>query len=224
MRFSSVVLLAFLLCSPVRAETVTIEVSRDATLIEEPDGALADGSGPSLRSGKTGTGDVRRALLYFDVAAVLPDGAKIESVRLILNMEPSHEELRDYRLHRVLADWGEGASATGGGQGVPAEPGDATWIHTFYDNEFWIHSGGQFAGQPSATNDIAGPGVYIWESNKRLVRDVRRWKSAPRVNFGWILIGDETARNTAKRFTSRENSDPALRPMLEITYSPRGKW
>ncbi|MDX1388093.1 MAG: DNRLRE domain-containing protein [Acidobacteriota bacterium] len=221
MRFSVIAVLALCLCSPIWAETVTIEASRDTTLIEEPDGALADGSGPALRVGKTGEGSVRRALLYFDVASALPPKAIVESVELTIHMEPSHAELREYRLHRVLADWGEGASATGGGQGAPAAPGDATWIHTFYDNEFWTHSGGQFAGQPSATNEIAGPAAYTWESTRRLVRDVRRWKSSPRTNHGWILIGGETARNTAKRFASRENADPALRPVLEITYRTR---
>ena len=223
MRSATTVLLALFLCSPGWAETVTIEASRDATLIEEADGALANGSGPSLFVGKTTMGDVRRALLYFDVATALPRKAIVESVTLTIYVQPSNPELREYRLHRVLADWGEGASVTGGGSGAPSESGDATWIHTFYDTDFWMHSGGQFAGQPSATNDIAGSGSYTWESTRGLVRDVRRWKSSRRRNFGWILIGDETVRTTAKKLASRENADPTLRPMLEVTYRIRGQ-
>ena len=37
--------------------------------------------------------------------------------------------------------------------------------------------------------------------------------------IGWILLGDESVPQTAKRFSSRENINPALRPMLEVTYT-----
>jgi hypothetical protein len=207
------------------AETVRIEADRDATLVEDPDGTLANGSGPVFFAGRTSQGQnsTRRALLRFDVAAVLPDRAIIESVSLILFMRPSNPEMREIRLHRVLADWGEGASSSSGGGGRPSEPGDATWIHTFYDFEFWSHSGGQFVGRDSARLQAAGSAFYTWESTHHLVQDVRLWTSAPQRNFGWILIGDETTHQTAKSFASRENPDPALRPVLEVTYRTPGR-
>ena len=70
---------------------------------------------------------------------------------------------------------------------------------------------------------MAGPGVYSWSSAPGLVRDVRLWLTAPQRNFGWVLMGDETARQTAKRFASRDASDPAVRPVLEITFSRRSE-
>jgi hypothetical protein len=215
----------FLTPAAASAETVYIEADRDATLVEHPDGALANGSGPNLFAGRTSQGQnsTRRALLRFDVAAALPQQAIIESVSLTLFMNRSNPELRLLRLHRVLADWGEGASATSGGGGRPSEPGDATWIHTFHDVEFWIHGGGQFVGGDSASLEVAGSAIYTWESTNQLIHDVRLWNAAPQRNFGWILIGDETAPTTAKSFASREHPDPALRPVLEVTYRSPGK-
>jgi hypothetical protein len=207
------------------AETVRIEADRDATLVEQPDGALANGSGSFFFAGRTSQeqDSIRRALLRFDVAAALPDRVIIESVSLTLFMSPSNPEMREFRLHRVLADWGEGPSSSSGGGGRPAEPGDATWIHTFHDYDFWVHSGGQFSGRASARLDVAGSAFYTWESTHHLVQDVRLWTSASQRNFGWILIGDETTPQTAKSFASRENPDPALRPVLEVTYRTPGR-
>jgi hypothetical protein len=222
MRLRSLTLLVLVstLSTAAAAETVRIEADRDATLIEDPDGALGNGSGPSFFVGRTSQDEssTRRALLRFDVAAAVPRPAIIESVSLTLFMNPSHPEMREIRLHRVMADWGEGASSSSGGIGRPAEPGDATWIHTYYDTEYWLHGGGQFIGRPTASLVIAGSGFYTWESTNALVRDVRLWRSNPRRNFGWILIGDETEPSTSKKFASRENPDLALRPVLEVTY------
>jgi hypothetical protein len=207
------------------AETVRIEADRDATLIESPDGTLANGSGPFFFVGRTASGQnsVRRALLRFDVAAELPAQAIVEGVSLTLFMSPSNAQTSELRLHRVLADWGEGASSASGGGGRPSEPGDSTWIHTFYDVDFWAHSGGQFVGRSSARLEVTGPAFYTWESTSHLVQDVRHWSSVPKRNFGWILIGDETAPQTAKSFVSRENPDLALRPVLEVTYRLPGR-
>lgn len=213
-------LVTLLIALPAAAETVTIEASRDATLIEDPDGAWSNGSGAFFFAGRTNQpqNGVRRALLYFDVAAVLPRNAIVESASLTLYMSPSNSEIRALRLHRLLADWGEGPSSSSGGGGAPSEPGDATWLHTFYDQEFWAHSGGQFLGRASARREVGESDFYTWESTRHTLQDVRLWSSAPQRNFGWVLIGDETARQTAKSFASREHPDATARPRLEIRY------
>jgi hypothetical protein len=224
MRLHTAVVLLSLLAAAAglgRAEeTVLIEAGRDATLIEDPDGSLANGAGPVLFAGRTNQpqNGVRRALLFFDVASVIPKGAIIEEARLRLFMTPSNPSTRTMTLYRVQADWGEGPSSASGGSGAPAEAGDATWLHTFYDTRFWVVNGGHFIGRASAAASVSSSGYYTWESTTHLVRDVRLWVSAPNRNFGWVLIGDETARQTAKSFASRESSDPALRPVLEVTY------
>ena len=75
MKLHALTLLALLslIPAPVIAETVRIEAGRDATLIEHPDGARANGSGPFFFVGRTSQGQnsVRRTLIWFDVAAAL---------------------------------------------------------------------------------------------------------------------------------------------------------
>ena len=222
MRAAPVVFMATLLCAApsARAHTVTIEAARDATLIEHPEGALANGAGPVMFAGRTNApvNGARRALISFDVAGALPDRAIIESVSLTLFMNPSNPEPRVIRLYRVLADWGEGSSSSSGGGGAPSEPGDATWIHTFWDTDFWVHAGGQFLGRASAERDVGASDFYTWDSTVHLVQDVQMWSAAPDRNFGWILIGDEATPQTVKSFASRDHTDPSLRPALELTY------
>ncbi len=221
----TVILILLVLCgAPAVADTATIIAGRDATLIEEPDGALANGSGPVIFVGRTGQvqNGIRRALLFFDVAGVVPRGALIESASLTLFLTPSTPAPAGVRVHRVLADWGEGPSADPGGSGAPSEPGDVTWIHRFYDFDFWAIAGGQFSGHSGAVLEVTGGGFYEWD-DRGLVNDVRLWIAAPSQNFGWILIGDETAPSTAKRFAGRENADSALRPVLEVEYRLPGR-
>ncbi len=215
------------LMTPNQAATVTIPAARDTTLVEDPNGALANGAGPAVFAGRTNATDngVRRGLVVFDLVEGLlqvhPNAMAIEKVALVLtNLTESNVAPAEYRLHRVLADWGEGTSSSSGGGGAEATPGDATWIHSFYAKTFWMHNGAQFAGDPSARLIVAGPGVYRFESDA-LLRDVRLWALRPERNFGWILIGDETGRQTVRAFASRDNPDPVLRPVLEITYRGR---
>jgi hypothetical protein len=220
-------ILILLLSTPAlaTAETLYFEAARDTTLIEEPDGSLANGSGPVFFVGRTNQGQnsARRGLIYFDVAAALPRNARVESVHLTLYMSPSNSVPRRIDLHRVLADWGEGASFSSGGGGDYSEPGDGTWLHTFYDDEFWVNPGGHFVAHASASREVGGSEFYTWESTRTMVADVRLWLAAPHRNFGWILLGDETTPQTVKSFASREEPDPMLRPVLEVTYRLTGE-
>ena len=209
---------------PAVAESLSLEAVRDATLIEDPAGALANGAGPALFVGRTGQSEngIRRALVWFDVAGALPRGAIVEDVVLRMFVTPSNPEPRVIGLHRVLADWGEGPSEASGGSGATALPGDVTWLHTFWDDRFWVRAGGQFVARASAALLVGGASSYAWTGGPHLIQDVALWNAAPDRNFGWILIGDESARQTSKSFASREHPDPALRPVLEITYRLAG--
>jgi hypothetical protein len=209
-----------LLGLPAGAETVLVEAGRDATLIQDPEGAWANGSGPYLFAGRTSQAQngIRRGLLYFDVAAVLPRQAIIESAVLRVFQSGGNSRTQEIGLFRLLDDWGEGPSSSSGGGGAPSQPGDATWLHAFYDGDFWVRPGGSFVRRIGAGQEIGATGFFTWESTRHLIQDVRLWNSAPWRNFGWILIGDETTPQNAKRFASRDNPDPSLRPLLEISY------
>jgi hypothetical protein len=207
------------------AEMILIDAGRDATLIEEADGALANGAGPVFFVGRTNQrqNSVRRGLIYFDVAAALPRNARVESVRLTLYMSPSNSAPSQIGLYRLLAGWGEGTSSASGGGGDVSTPGDATWIHTFYDDGFWVKPGGHFVARASVSRDVAASAFYTWESTQTMVADVRLWLRAPHRNFGWILLGDETTPQNVKSFASREEPDPSLRPALEVIYHLPGE-
>ncbi len=225
------ILLSFPLTTMAFADTLHIVASRDNTLIEDPNGAFSNGSGPYLFAGRTNqnANAIRRGVVHFDVAAALPAGAKIKSVRLIMFLAKANNVAGGIGVHRVLADWGEGASYAIGGRGAPAQPGDATWLHTFYPDFLWSMVGGSFSAEPSAVRTIGGAvRSYTWESTKQLVKDVESWVANPAENFGWIMIGDEKTPQSVQAFSSREPlCDPAVTelpaPLLEVTYSMPGK-
>jgi hypothetical protein len=203
-----------------QADTINIVASRDNTLYESATGSLSNGAGPTCFVGRSGTGQIRRALLQFDLSSI-PVGATINVVTLSLNMSMSNAGATDVSLHRVVADWGEGTSNAGisGGGGAPSTPGDATWIHTFFDTSLWSTPGGDFIATSSATTSVGALGTYTW-SSAQMLADVQRWIAGPVSNFGWILRGDEVNNNSSKRFDTRENETAANHPTLIIDYTP----
>jgi len=219
-------LISSLMAAAVFAGEVNIPADRDATLIEDAEGDVASGSGPTLFAGLTNQPAFgkRRGLIHFDVVAVLPENAIIERVSLRLYQNSSNPEAGVISLHRVLNDWGEGRSSRAGGRGAPAEPEDATWLHTFYDRNHWPHAGGgHFSPDASAAEEITDKGSHVWKSTGKLVGDVRLWLRTPQRNFGWLLLGDEDTRGSVKRFASRESKESNQHPVLHIEYRLPGE-
>ena len=210
--------------SLVIADVVNINPSKDNTLYEfvPADGDLSNALGFHFFAGETGMGDLRRGVLAFDIAGNIPAGSTILGVTLSLNMSrTSSDTARNVELHSLLADWGEGTSQASGdeGMGAPATPNDATWRHRFFDTIFWTTEGGDFAPTISASQSVGAIGVYTW-SAPQMVADVQFWLDDPTgSNFGWLVLGDESAAATAKRFDTRESATP---PVLTIIYDPNG--
>lgn len=207
--------------------SVTLEPDRDNTLYEDANGALSNGAGRFIfagRAGATAQDAIRRALIRFDVAgSAIPAGSTVDSVRLRMSMSRTRAGPTAVTLHRVTADWGEAGSDAVGpsgqeGTGTAAEAGDATWIHRFFDTDLWSAAGGDFVTTQSASTQVMTTGLYTWQSTASMVADVQGWLSDGSTNFGWILIGDESASLTAKQFGSRDNSDANSRPKLTIYY------
>lgn len=209
-----------------QAETVHIKAERDATLIQDAYGALANGAGPALFAGRTGQAAfaLRRGLIRFDVVAALPEHALIDRVFVSLyQTSDNNTTAHGVSLHRVLEDWSEGAAFSSGGGGASAGSGDATWLHTDYDGEYWVRVGGHFVARTSATEVVAGAGFYTWQNTPGLIGDVRLWLHAPQQNFGWLIRGEEEIPQTAKRFASREAASPDQHPVLTIEYHLPGE-
>ncbi len=208
------------------ADTVQLNPCKDNTLYEDPFGRLSNGQGQHFFVGRTreGIGLIRRGLIAFDIADNIPTGSTIESVVLTLHLSQAIGFETEIDLHGALQDWGEGASRALGqeGGGAPSEPGDATWLHTFFDSQFWTTQGGDFACAVSGSAVVSMFGFYAFDSmfNPGLVDDVQQWLDQPDTNFGWgLLVSDESIRASAKRFDTRENSNPDFRPVLAVTFT-----
>ncbi len=215
-------LAVMILAYKVIAQTVVqLPAAKDNTLYENATGSLSNGAGQHFFAGVTREEFRRRALVFFDVAATIPTGVKIDSVKLTLYVSQTVAAAKSTKLHRVLKDWGEGATDAVGqeGSGGAATPGSATWIHTFYDTGRWQNPGGDFAAIASDSEAVGAIGFYTWGHSAEMAADVQFWLDKPDSNFGWIFLGDESAPSTAKRFQSRENAVEAQRPVLTVTYT-----
>lgn len=219
----------FLFASVVHAEIVELTPSKDNSLFQtEPeDPPLSSGVGDSVFSGRTRESfqakpDLRRALIAFDFSGI-PSGSTINDVTLTLHVTKVRTiEDTDTTLHRVLTDWGEGQSNSqilGGGMGTAAEPGDATWFHSFFPDQFWTTPGGDFDPTPSATLPVGGTGAYAWNSPD-MVTDVQNWVAGTADNFGWMVLVNQEVLGNAKRFGSRENLTAEFVPTLTVDFDP----
>ncbi len=230
----SLVLLGSLVTAPALADVVRLAPSRDTTIYSES-GDLGNGAGEYLFSGHTARSTTRRALLAFDVARHVPAGSKITSATLTLHVSqspglaegaPSQPSAlpAPFVLHGVTAAWGEGTSNAGppGGFGAGATVNDATWTHRFWNAGIWTTPGGDFnaVGSASTVIPVTSDALVTWGSTAAMVADVQAWLDNPATNFGWVLIGNEAADRTARRFDSRENRNPAYRPVLTIEFIP----
>lgn len=203
--------------------TKSVPTARDNTLYESATGALSNGAGEFLFAGTTlqGSDDLRRGLLFYDLASELPTDASVDSVSLRMQMSASMAGDTTVSLFPATADWGEGTSdaAMGEGGGGMSTAGDATWIHTFFDTQMWSVAGGDFSSTASAATTVGGNGIYTWGPTVEMVTDVQSWIDTPATNFGWVVVGDESSTPpTAKRFNSRQNSLPATGPRLIVNF------
>jgi len=203
------------------AADVTLSSSQDNTIYGF--GALdnSNGVGWHLFAGATASGSERRALMQFDLSSI-PAGSTINSVQLTLTLDRGQNNgTHTLNLHRLLSDWGEGTSDAPGseGAGTLAAFGDATWNFRYYNIVSWTTPGGDFVATASAGTVVSGIGRYSW-SSAQMATDVQNWLDGTAANNGWVLIGNETALQTAKRFQSRENPNPDVRPSLLIDFTP----
>lgn len=199
---------------------ITLVPAKDNTLYQD-DGNLSNGRGAYLFSGSTLAFGNRRALVAFDVASGIPPGSSINSVTLRFHVSRGGRSEEIVSLYPVLANWGEGVSNAGepGGNGAPAEPGDATWTDRIYPGTLWSQPGGDFALPASGTVTVNGSGYYTYNSAPGMVADAQSWLDSPGTNDGWIVIADEAAVANALRIDSRENPSEVNRPLLTIDYT-----
>ncbi len=215
--------LLLLLSYPAFSASLTLTPAKDNTVIETQTLALSNGAGPFMFAGRTlmqmDGEQFRRGLLQFDLSAI-PAGSTINDVTLNLHVV-SFRANATAELHLAESDWGESTSNSGtpGGQGAPAEQGDATWLHAFLGGATWNNVGGDFSSTVSAATSYNSTGPISFNA-AGLVNDVQNWLDGISPNYGWFIIGNEATSGTAVRFGSRENDAAALRPQLVIDFTP----
>ena len=217
----SVVSLLSLLPTTAWSALATINPVMDNTMAAElPDNS--SGLCDSIFSGMTDNNDARRALLQFDIAATIPPGSIINNVTLNMTVtRGSNHADAVMSLHPVTQAWGEGTNGCGvrgGGQGEPAVAGSATWLSAVHNQTpAWNTAGGDFGAASGST--LVNNTTPVWSSTATMVSDVQGWLNSPTTNYGWVLIGDETTKTTARRFDSK---DGASQPALVIDFTPSG--
>jgi hypothetical protein len=202
--------------------TIVLGPSKDNTLYQSSAGNISNGAGDSFFAGLVGSrggSAIRRGLIAFDIADNIPARSTINNVTLTLYMLQTQSGAQTMQLRDVLADWGEGTSV-GTGMGAPATTNDATWIYRFYNTTAtWTNAGGDFATTASASTSVSGVGFYTWGSTTQMVADVQNWLDHPTNNFGWLVLGNDAATGSAKRFASKENPVSTEQPTLTIDYT-----
>jgi hypothetical protein len=200
------------------ADTIDLVAIHDATIFSE---SLAGANGQGhLFAGRNLAGDLRRALLRFDLGGI-PAGSLITGATLTMQCTNARPGSWPMRLHRVTTAWTEGpAVGTGMGGGKPGSISalDVTWVYASFlisSQSFWTTQGGDF-DTTSATTTVGGIGSYQWSSDG-MVDEIQLWVDTPASNFGWILIGDEANLETARRFDSGEDATP---PTLTVDFTP----
>jgi len=208
---------------PVTPQHIVLNPSKDNTLFENGTGSLSDGAGVHLFAGKTNTGSRRRAVIAFDLSQI-PAGATITGVTLTLHISQTVTGTETMTLHALKADWGEGTSNAGAfrdGAGTAAKTNDATWLHRFFSATRWSNAGGDFDSSIDASASAGSAGEdIVFNATTAMIARVQGWLDQPSTNFGWMVVGNESATRTAKEIESRESSSASTRPTLAIDYLP----
>lgn len=193
--------------------TVVISATRDDFINSaSPDNNA--GAQTHLAAGRVdsnGGNGIRRGLIGFDLVGQIPTGSTVMSVTFNLNVtrQPSFGAVdSNFRLYRLITDWGEGAKT--GNSGQAATDGEVTWNAARHNVSDWTANGGDFVNTVSASTAVSGVGSYSWASTPELVADVQGWLDNPATSFGWLLRSDnEVDAKTARLFGSKEGNNPA---------------
>lgn len=173
--------------------------THDAELREEtPDGNFDFGTGSSdpeftCDGSDPGNLDAQVVMRFGDLSSYIPDGSTITSATLYIDIDNTGNDLELYQLAGGFS-WDE-ATATWNNFGSAASDG--------------VNTGSETVGGPILI-DGGGNKVFI-----DVTATVQSWfAGAP--NNGWAFI---PTGNDGVDFDASENSDPADRPSLSITFT-----
>lgn len=196
---------------------IELDALKDNTIYARPNNH-ANGAGANLIAGANNQGNIRRALIQFDLApleeALMQQAGEISRVEIRLEAIKGNG-LQEIKMHALARPWGEGeedAADAGQGRGVPADSGSATWVNSGL--EPWSQSGGDFRDTPSARFSIDSLGAWTI-AQEGLRDDLIAWLQGAAYH-GWMLVGNEVDSGTTWHFSSREG---LVAPVMEVTLS-----
>lgn len=201
-------------------DTVTIKAIQDNTLYEDAGGLISNGQGKYMFAGKNNSGLIRRAILRFLLVEFMPPCSRVLNVSLKMHVSGGDPANRNIQLRKIQENWSEGNSDAPGLEenGTAASGFDATWIHRYFNTDYWSSSGGTFSTTSRGSNIVGGPGYYTWSSTPEMVYDAQEWLNDNSKSFGWMLLGDESASSNVKRFHTTETDTVEFIPELTIIY------
>ncbi len=158
-----------------------------------------------MKVGWNGSTD-RRALLKFDVASAVPQGARVEEGYVALYLQgKSTSTNKPLTIYRATSPW----------------TGQASWNKTDGTTS-WTTAGGDFDGAKewrTSWMGSSGTGQFAYWAIGELIQE---WVDGDLANHGVVLKDrDNATYNNVLRFASSEHSTSARRPYLGITWSRR---
>lgn len=229
------ILLLFLICfgilpinklatSAFSQSTLMLSASQDNTLYENMNGNTSNGKGEFLFIGRNNrpTNSIRRALIQFDLTGLRGMGHP-DSVALELSINRTADTaIAPISLHLIQKAWGEGNSdaPASESEGDSALADDATWIYAKYDTASWDTPGGDFVAATSALDTLNENSTNILFSSQEMLAEVLNALQNGDSSISWIIIGDESRNQSARKINSRESPMEEKRPSLFVRTAP----
>jgi hypothetical protein len=118
-------------------------------------------------------------------------------------------------------------SVGGTGQGFTRVTGDSSWSYANYNSVLWTSGGGDFTSTAVASVTFHAPFTVNQQlswSTTAMKTEVQNWLSTPAGYHGWLISSNlETSPTSFLGFWTKDgaaaNSNPALAPVLRITYT-----
>lgn len=107
----------------------------------------------------------------------------------------------------------------GAANGAAFQSGDTAWIHSFFPDRPRPAAGGDCPPEATATTSAGGSGTREWGRSASLAANIESWLDTDQ-NFGRIVLGDQTAMETAKGFESRRAAGAGLPALMRGYPSP----
>src|SRR5262249_17460502 len=141
--------------SGLASTTKSVGALHDAMIFGNAQTARASGAGPGMFAGADTSGNVKRALVTFDLSAAgIPANATIDSVtmKLVLGQVAGAGQggtgstwpTRVISVYHLTKAWSEGTSGSptsasmgGTGSGYTAGTGDVTWVYANDSSSSW---------------------------------------------------------------------------------------